>query len=1444
MVAEKINQLESMMVGKLSLLESLKQHQFSKLVELIHTRVIETLKSPYFNPRLAPYLSKMNPEGIPFTDYDLDPANISQIKKLINALYHARLALLDVESIDLKQTDQTKANLSLLYYHTTHEAYQACYLLTHLDVDVKDMFSEELQRLTPILGQLQTFIDSHSEETKEFAETLKTYPLSYKIGEISGITVEQMQPNTGDLDYKFLTQFSAVLPSYINQFTSYIRKYSSEIIEKEPSLDNAQLQELKTSALKLLNDLETLKTNSVFLPFKVINYIHIISNIITLSMSSLEQIEHFSESSQDVIRDNLAQLKYTVLPTLFGLVDKIEDNTMLKPGTLSTPLMEQIKPLYKLLIYYASKPVNFQEKGEELLSIEDSRFLALRLERTYKRIDEANKSLFKIKKAQEALTHFYDLLDNPRYKDLAVHQLPQEVKGQLITHYKILRPYMTKLDFDLNNHLIDSLQGPETWTSYLTAPWRWLSSTLPADHVSIVLEKREGLQTLISKNRATQQFHIDLNMDLINSVNKQTNLVLFPYSERTNVFAVDEKTALNLAEGTATTLVFKTDKNNTVLTNPKDLSANQALDLYQHYRNKRDKFLVAKNAYDEFIDLLKKQTNSNVKPKNGVLRLDKLDKTVKDQCRNLYNLFQPYFINGIPEELKASALHFDKYLVHSFADETLASSSPTIDMFEQLDEHFQIYFTEIDLSWSKKSRAYERLALEKFAAENDASPLEHDPSIGNRGHHLIQHTHYSQGINEFRTSLNQVISVFNQSMQAELQPNSSGMPFPELEDPTKLAMQSNQVLAIKRIFNGLYHVEGIFTALEKLNNRSTELRYMYHLMQAYGEIEAIIKITQDIAADPHFGFIGRELLEKAQTLVATIQEHSDAYQVSPLEVPYDQTVKYNALWYVLNAFHISPKHIRSLSNNSYLTAEELNELHLNAKKTTVGIEAIIKSSSSYFQLFLQIPNMYHLYRDLTSKLNEFVTTSHDTVINNLDQFQSKIFTPMLLEADQWEDKLGLIPGTISGPLKQITDEYYKGLLHPLKLDSKTHIELIGDKAPLEKRQATTRKKIENTKKLLEKLEVNYKHINHLFEKIKSYEQLSGGLIPASEFVRELSRKDLIEAYKKALPKLALLQKKIKIEPVSSTASTRLDALLNSELEEYTPHFTQIKDLVTASRNHYSGTKATYEMELNTAAEKLTYLTALTASQEQANLLFVKEYTTESFNKQMTAFCNRHIGLQYTDKEYRNKLKEYLMTFKDSIIDEAKTADDINLKVKNLLKEKIKLFEQANFAKYYHLDTVRVALSEFKNYFSLSNLAIESSYSIFEDEETLAAKTNKINKIIDIAENEKLSIEARFSQIKEKVENVRFNKIMLDHKKEDSFSFTYLIQCILSLFEALYLFTPTRKKLFNNLNNAVTTEPQISELTKRFGLFASPSPAIPKEVVHEETPEVATAITAA
>ncbi len=1648
----------------IDLLESFKTHKISSLIDQINLKVFAALKSAKLNPKVAPYFSQLpidpellklefTPENapkikrlldayyakIPLTGFELEPENVSQIKKLLNALHYAHITFSDLEGINLRKDLITSfTDLNFLYQKTINDAYEASYLLTHLDVDVKEMFQEELQLLYPAIATINKLVEQNAEQTKEFAETVRNYPISYKLGEVTGTALEQMRPSTGNLDYDFLTQFSALLPGYIDKVTQYIQQYSSQLVAQEPTLNNAKLEELQKTALDLLNDLESLKGGSrLFVSFKFLRYIHIISNIITLSKSSLEQIGHLSDSSQDVIRDNLAQLKYVVLPQLFGLVDKIEVNCMLKPGTLSVPLMEKVKPLYDTLIFYAKKPVNFQDKGEELLSIEDSLFVSLRLENTYQRIDTANKALFKIKNVKEASTRFYAILKDEQYKNLTLQQLPKEVKAQLIEEYKIIKPYMSQVNADFNELIINSLLEITPKPGYIASAWEWLkgivtsSTPLPADHISHLLAAEEALNKLLKKKVNTQQFHIDLNKDLIESVLQTTNLTLFPYSDTTSVvateqlekipppvfpaerateiylldesialkaadehnpllqfvndephktianpeqlnadqtlvlyqwyknklerfntakkayekfvelideqvrkhkieqsqrldavtldflplygankqklqalyqqfsiyfingvpeemkplvksfdkflnpsptdgtnpappditdyenlkthfqkffdnigtkwtqknqfylkqaqhkfaseeqyvFLVDEARALRSEGELNPTLKFSKEKGNKLVATPEQLTADQALTLYQWYRNKRNKFEVARDAYNKFIMLLNDQAKKYPSPNGAKFMLNRLDEDVKAECRKLYNLFQPYFINGIPAPMREVALDFDRYLVHSFAEKGVTDKTPTIDLFEKFNEHFQIYFTDVDLSWSRKSQSYLKLAQEKFASENNTAKLAPDANA-NRAHYLIKHTHYSNFIYEFRQSLQQLTTVFNAAMQAELKIKSSdGVPYPELQDKYLAKAQSKQVLAIKKMYNGLYHVEQIVRQLENLNDKSYKTTYVYYLIQAYSHINDLMKLSNGLAQDEQLKLVSSELVEKAQNLWATIQENIEAYQESPTEVaPLKKTVKYSGLWYTLNAFNVIPKHIRSLRNASFLTQQDLDELHVSAKKASLSIETLIDSSDSYFKLFLQVPSMLRLFREFRGRLNEFISTVHDTATSNLGEFNTHVFTPMLLEADQWEDKLGLAPGSLSGPLKKILDQYYKGLLHPLKLPSKTHIQFVCDKSPIKERLEVTQQNIAATTKDLQKQTQTHAGLIKLYGLIEQYNELTGGIFfaPDEQAVKKLMDQIII-AYKETLPRLVELNRELQFlpNPKISKQDKKFDAQLNAVLKEYDPKLSDIRALVKISHAHYMGLKNSATMELNTAQEKLAYLTQLNVAQDQANEDFVLEYTTESFDKQCKELAFRPVGLQYIHEEYSFKLQAYLLRFKNGIVQKAKSKDDINLSIETLLQEKLADFERDYYVKYYKLDGIKGALAQFRNYFSVS------SSTVYENLSTITKKTNEINKLDAISKNTLLSVDERINKIKYQVEkDPSFSRIILEQKPVEHFSFEYLKLCIYSLLEALYLYTPEKNARLNDLKKATTQEPSIAYLSSRFGVFST------------------------
>lgn len=1354
----------------LKLIESFKEHKISELIQAINGRLLAALEAPIvinlppptteiakyvsqklekfkpFSPEVTKYIKEINAEGVPFTNFGTDPDSVWRIKTFLNALYYARLTFLDLENIDIRKWDRSLAHLQLVYSNTIQSAYQASYLLTHLDLDLNDIFGAEYQLIKPILTE---YTQKLFEQAQPLVAPFKSNPASYTVGVISGIAINQMKTsnNEGDLDYEFITQFSALLPSYLEHFTNKIKEFSSNYIEDEPAINQEKLLELQNAGQHLLSEINQLKTNNVFLPLKFLNYIHIIRNVITLSITIFEQIKNLSNSTQDAIRDKLRLIKYTLLPQLFGLVDKIEDQLLLKPGILSKPLMKELNRLYDLIIYYASGPVDFDEKGEELLRIEDSKFINLRLEQTYKRIEAANKKTFKIKFIIQAFNKFFDVLDD--YPNITVSQLPIDVKRKLIKYYKVLHPYFTQFDAALNNAIIDGLNNPQSWMSYVGKMVH-----TPADQIAPLLAKRDALYELLVKDKNSETFHIKLNNQLIHSV-KNTDLSLFPFvqepraagSKIDDVFILDEATAFklgkrenwawaNLADGS----IILDLANQANLDN---ISSDQALDLVEWYTRKSAKIMSARDTYDAFLDLLKK---------NGHPQAIIMNDEAKEQCRKLYYILQPYFVSSLKES--EEVITFDKEFTHFITNKSKQTEFKA-PLLEKNDQFFQEFFTEHDLRWKDRIEFFNTLATLTYTREQDTVVLVKDTNP--RADFVIQHTRYSKFAHQFRNKVYLLTEHLNQPMQAQLK-QKPGLPFPELEEELQPLAQPQQVLALKRIFNSLYHLEGIALELEKLqkvsskatytpqklHNKYQKATYVSHLLAGYNHLNEIIHAIKQLAVDPHFSPLVEELTEHAREGLALFNQHTEPYTTDPIQVGNGEELAYNSIWYVLNAFYIAPQHIRQLRQLHHTSPKELSALQNEAKEMTQKIELVITNSHSYFRLFLQTSNMFALYNGLKAKFYEFIHTTHEAVSSNLDQFRSEIFTPMLLEADRYEAKLGLMPGVLSGPLKQITDTYFKGLINPMGLDSKTHITLVCDQAPFAQRRAPIQKQLNKAHAELNVQTKEAALFDSLLERISEYKHSCDAYYP--DLTVADARKKLIAEYKLMLPRLVKMRQLIAITPSAEDVDRKLDQLLNAETNEYDPKFDHLFALVKAATYYYAGLKATQVMNTDTAEAQLNYLDELENKQLAEDALFVQQYAENSFTKQMETLCNSHVGLQYIHKQYSKELCAYLLLLKESIVKKSITTENIDQDIKQSLVEYTNTFEQQNFEEFHQLDATRAVLAQFITYFSTARIAIDDKKSVFESQRTLARKTALINHLVVVADEGFLSIAEHMKHI--------------------------------------------------------------------------------------------------
>ncbi|WP_133126732.1 hypothetical protein [Legionella nagasakiensis] len=1387
----------------LALLDTIKRKKFSLLVHQARNEIIATLRSEKFSVRMRKYLEEMNEEGEPFTNFSLEPGHVSQIKKIINALYHAEIALQDLESVNLRDGNRKVADLAKLYNHTIHHIYQASYLITHMDVDLSEIFSKEFAVLVPLFEKFHAYANSYKEETRTFLGALNYRELSHKTGIISGIVVDQLKRQDGQVDYEFLTQFTAVLPGYLDQLTAYIRRFSEQVTTHDPVFDQKKIAELQNHALLLLNSLDNLRgNNNFFLSLRALHYIHIIRHTITLTMTILDQAGHASETSQDAIRDNLAKLKYKLLPELFGFVDKIEAQAMLEPGVLSKPLMARVTPMFQWLMEYVKKVVDFSQKGEELLTIEDPKFIALRAEQTYQRIADDEEKLFMLAEAKKAANEFFKILKDPSYKKMRLVDLPDKIKEQLIFKYRLMQPYMARVDAVKNNVIIAGLTQTK---DFFTTFSGWLGQY--SDGIDGIVALEDDLNAVFAKERISRWFHRQLNLDIIDSI--QLNMdssKLFPFAPKSRPLAVDEAVILSVDESSP--LVFEETDGNNLLINPDALTCEQALKLYRFYEIKSTQCANALKAYRTFTELLSMQDDATF--------FVKLDVKQKNQLINLYRLFQPYLVHLTMNKREAD---YDQKMVQALTGNPSLRTTIRVGDLRRLDVAIQTCFVETNEHFEAKKHACGYWADLLYRKENRAKPLVHETGA-NRAHYVIRQTEYIRVLADFRNSLLQLTHVFNHSVREKLTPAKEGLPFPELEDIHSALTQSSQVLMLKRLFNALYHLEQTGINLNELNDKSTEINYVRHILKASSHIYEIINLGNALRSEPYLAFIAQDILQNVQKSYVELMKLARPYIFETADEQPDEKIQINgSVLYALNAMMILPEHIAVLQGGKELPLERINAIQRHAKKVTADIQRIIVHSNSYVRLFFEIPTMYGLFKELKSKLSLMASSSHDAVLNHLEDMRNGLLPQILIEADQWEDKLGLNPGTLSHSIKAILDEFYLGLLEPLALHSRRHIALATSLEPLDKRLEAARQRVNQAEIEQARLREKLEKLKRLADGIVLYKRCKARATTTLATLQHLER-SMQESFVAVLP---ILRQETEYFDVNSLPEEEdgevLDKVLNQRA--HGPALRNIEALTKANISHFQGLYASHQLAIETAREKSVYLNKQKKIQQDFNAKFVVNYTENAFERHAEALSSRPFGLVHSSTEYKQNLLKYLQRMKKEIVEVAIHAEDINKKINELLAEKIKHFEQENYQKYYHLEAIRVAIEEFKIYLHSTNIDLQNNKAIFEDIDTLTEKGQLIEKLNIIAKNEKLSVEDRIEQLKQQTGNPVFKTKMLKYHHYDQVCFSWLKQCVLSFLELIHLYTPGYKKQHNNLVKAVDERPEISHLSTRFGLFSAP-----------------------
>ena len=452
----------------------------------------------------------------------------------------------------------------------------------------------------------------------------------------------------------------------------------------------------------------------------------------------------------------------------------------------------------------------------------------------------------------------------------------------------------------------------------------------------------------------------------------------------------------------------------------------------------------------------------------------------------------------------------------------------------------------IDFEWEEAQSVFISPEDEIFKA------LKKGHVIATSGYLLPQG--YAKKIAEYRQSLLNWRQFLTPAMQAQLEitetKDKSVVPYPEMEDPHRAHAQPQQVAAIKRLYNGLYHLEGIVSQLEKLHNDSSKSVYVYHLLMSYNHIIEMYKLSRGLYEDPHSRLLARQFMSTIYNIYEKLQPEIKAYQVGSEEITEIETpVQYTAFWYAMNAFMLLPDHIRAKKAGQTIDPKLQHKQQLKAKGHVTDIERIINSSDSYFQLFLESPTMVRLFLQLRSSLNDFTETVHEASIENLKNIDVHLFYEMLREADQWERRVGLKPGLLSDPLEKILDKFYQGMIEALGLVSEQEFELLFNNERIAKRKAVIIQEVLNATMEHSKISEYEEDMQLLHQYVNDYIKLYSVPLPPELLMASIFKEKIEVLYRKYASKFSQEMKLLEFKKAMIELSTHVDTYTKSIVKE-------------------------------------------------------------------------------------------------------------------------------------------------------------------------------------------------------------------------------------------------------------------------------------------------------
>lgn len=791
-------------------------------------------------------------------------------------------------------------------------------------------------------------------------------------------------------------------------------------------------------------------------------------------------------------------------------------------------------------------------------------------------------------------------------------------------------------------------------------------------------------------------------------------------------------------------------------------------------------------------------------------RLSELGSDVKAELTVQYRVIQPYFAavdivlsNAIVKGLSEPAQHAKDELFiydivvgtnHQAWDNHLAKLKATQWFYQKLTVDIIHYVSNnADLVAEKLARHRVEITIDPVT---NLAPLIQDEAAEARATRVVKKPVYSKAIVDLRAQLSTVFSQFNESVQQELKPRttvlgglyaymtfaSGNLPFPELEHGVAVCLaQSEQVLGLKRLANCLYYLEEASVQLELLDYKSTKLGFSGRSLLIVNHVSQAGLLISELQFDPYLSTLAGDLIQSFKTLSQAVQSVRGEY----LPAAAEQAPQHDAAFYLVNALILSLQKIDELHAGELLAANGAVNRHEIANRFSTDLQRVVDNSGIYFKLFLEAETIRALLTQLTRRVDILSKSSHGAVLNNLELINNEVLTSFLLEADKWEDKLCLKPGLLTGPMKDILDAYYLGMLDAFNLPSQQYLTLATSRVPFEKRLfATEQRKIEARKALPETIVSKQKTLSRFTQGLKGYQQGQEG-------------QPLIKLFIEALPVLtdALPACKQAWLEVCDYNNADLSSLLSVKAARAMivdpKRRSRIEKLVTLCEAHLKGQLASQRLADKTATEKEGYLNA---QQQGLNEAIVGRYKIKSFERQFAAYKGQH------DAAYDAALSTHMDVLKEGIIAGVHSMDDVHAQLAVVLAKEIKAFD----VDYQQLEAIKIAINGLRTYLDAqrNDLFLEQRTisQAFESRNTWLAKRRVLEKLDAIVNNADLSMHQRIKETHAEIIKADFKTTLLAYEHYDAYTFGWVLECLTAFLEWARLYKPARTVCYEAFTN--------------------------------------------